>query len=429
MPRQMKESGIEWIGAIPIDWSIVPQKYVMHKEKILCEHYNGEDIISLSMQGVRVRDLDAGGKMPTTFDGYQYVEPEDLLMCLFDIDVTPRCVGIVHNNGLTSPAYSRFKVHKGYLNTYYDYLLRFIDDEKVFVHLAKNLRSSLTEADFGSIKTIAPSFEEQQIIVDYLDKQCAHIDAVLEQTRISIEDYKALKQALITKAVTKGIIDDRQMKDSGYEFIGYIPAEWEVVKLRNIGTPQNGISKGGEFFGSGYPFVSYGDVYRNITLPEKVNGLIQSTDEEQERYSVQAGDIFFTRTSETIDEVGFSSVCEKTIPNATFAGFLIRIRPTNEILRMGFSKYYFRSSHHRVYLAKEMNLVTRASLGQTLLKGMPVLVPSKEEQDTISAYLNEKCAEIDRLIEKKIDFLKNLENYKKSMIYEYVTGKKEVPQS
>ena len=164
MARQMKNSGIEWIGDIPTHWEVIPHKYVMHKEKSICESYNGEDIISLTMNGVIVRDLTAGGKMPTTFDGYQYVEPEDLLLCLFDIDVTPRCVGIVRNYGVTSPAYSRFKVHSGYHNAYYDYLLRFIDDEKVFIHLSKNLRSSLTETDFGAIKTVVPPLDEQKRI-------------------------------------------------------------------------------------------------------------------------------------------------------------------------------------------------------------------------------------------------------------------------
>jgi type I restriction enzyme S subunit len=124
--RKMKDSGIEWIGEIPEEWEILPHKYVMHKEKVICEHYDGQDIISLTMNGVIVRDLTAGGKMPTTFDGYQYVEPDDMLLCLFDIDVTPRCVGIVRNYGVTSPAYSRFKVHAGYHNAYYDYLLRLL---------------------------------------------------------------------------------------------------------------------------------------------------------------------------------------------------------------------------------------------------------------------------------------------------------------
>ena len=427
MGRKMKDSGIEWIGEIPEGWEVLAHKYIMHKEKSICEHYSGEDVISLTLSGVVKRDLEnPSGKMPTTFDGYQFVDPNDLLLCLFDIDVTPRCVGLVKDYGVTSPAYSRFKIHSGFCNAYYNYLLRFIDDEKVFVHLSKNLRSSLTESDFGAIKTIVPPKAEQQRIADYLDNRTFEIDTLLSEARSSIEEYKKLKQAVIMQAVTKGVRGEREMKDSGVDYIGQIPAKWVLDKLRNVGDTQNGISKSSEFFGKGFPFVSYSDVYKNYSLPFAVSGLVESTPEEQERYSVKEGDIFFTRTSETIEEVGFSCVCEKDIPNATFAGFLIRVRPFSDRLYTPYAKYYFRSTHLRFYLVKEMNLVTRASLGQSLLKSMPVLLPPLEEQKEIANCLDAKCAEIDRLIAKKEQLVKELENYKKSLIFEYVTGKKEL---
>ena len=232
--RKMKPSGVEWIGDIPQEWEVLPHKYVMRKYKNICEHYNGEDIISLTMNGVIIRDLNAGGKMPTTFDGYQYVEPEDLLLCLFDIDVTPRCVGLVKNYGITSPAYSRFKLFSAYFNSYYDYLLRMIDDRKVFIHLSKNLRSSLTENDFGAILTIAPPLVEQKRIAEFLDRKCAEIDSVISKTKATIEQYKALKQSVITQTVTKGIRPDRPMKDSGIEWIGEIPQEWEVSRVKYV---------------------------------------------------------------------------------------------------------------------------------------------------------------------------------------------------
>ena len=425
--REMKDSGVAWIGKIPKDWGVVPHKRVMHKVKEICEQYNGEDIISLTMNGVIKRDLTAGGKMPTSFDGYQYVKPNDLLLCLFDIDVTPRCVGVVKDCGVTSPAYSRFIMHDGYYNAYYDYLLRAIDDDKVFVHLSKNLRSSLTESDFGAIKTCVPPLAEQERIATFLDAECAEIDAVLEKTRASIEEYKKLKQAVITQAVTKGIRGDRPMKDSGIAWIGEVPEDWEISSVRYIGRLQNGISKGGEFFGTGFPFVSYGDVYKNYKLPHSVSGLIDTTEDERAKYSVEYGDIFFTRTSETIEEVGFSCVCKNSIPNATFAGFVIRLRPfcADEKILTDYAKYYFRGEHIRAYLVKGMNLVTRASLGQTLLKGMSVTVPPKSVQKAIAEYLDAKCTEINRLIAAKQQLLTELENYKKSLIYEYVTGKKE----
>ena len=271
-----------------------------------------------------------------------------------------------------------------------------------------------------------PNLNEQKLIVCYLESKCSKIDNLLSKTRSSIEEYKKLKQAVITQSVTKGVRGEREMKDSGIDYIGQIPAKWVLGKLRNVGDTQNGISKSSEFFGKGFPFVSYSDVYKNYSLPFAVSGLVESTPEEQERYSVKEGDIFFTRTSETIEEVGFSCVCEKDIPNATFAGFLIRVRPFSDKLHTPYAKYYFRSTHLRFYLVKEMNLVTRASLGQSLLKSMPVLLPPLEEQKEIADYLDAKCAEIDKLIAKKEQLVKELENYKKSLIFEYVTGKKEL---
>lgn len=200
--RPMKDSGIEWIGEIPAEWGVVPHKRIMHKVKEICEQYNGEDVISLTVNGVVKRDLTAGGKMPTSFDGYQYVEPNDLLLCLFDIDVTPRCVGVVRDYGVTSPAYSRFVMHDGYYNAYYDYLLRMIDDNKVFVHLSKNLRSSLTESDFGAIKTCAPTLAEQKCIAAFLDVRCDEIDALIAKKQQYLTEIENYKKSLIYEYVT-----------------------------------------------------------------------------------------------------------------------------------------------------------------------------------------------------------------------------------
>ena len=273
---------------------------------------------------------------------------------------------------------------------------------------------------FNNFSVPLPPLSEQKRIATYLFQKISEADIMLDDTLSSITGYKKLKQAVITQAVTKGVRGEREMKDSKVDYIGQIPDEWVLCKLRNIGDAQNGISKASEFFGKGTPFVSYSDVYKNYALPFSVSGLVESTPEEQERYSVKEGDIFFTRTSETIEEVGFSCVCEKDIPNATFAGFLIRVRPFSDKLHTPYAKYYFRSSHLRFYLVKEMNLVTRASLGQSLLKSMPVLLPPLEEQKEIADYLDAKCAEIDRLIAKKEQLVKELESYKKSLIYEVV---------
>lgn len=226
--REMKDSGIEWIGDIPVSWKIMPNKYLMRKEKKICPVYHGEDILSLTMKGVIVRDLDAGGKMPTSFDGYQRLEAGNLLMCLFDIDVTPRCVGLIKQAGVSSPAYSQFVLRKGADAAYYCYYYTMLDNDKTLLHLAKNLRHSLTEDQLGAIPVIVPPIEEQQRIADFLDTKCAEIDALTADIQTQIDTLEQYKRSVITETVTKGLNPDVEITDSGVEWVGEIPAHWLV---------------------------------------------------------------------------------------------------------------------------------------------------------------------------------------------------------
>ncbi len=414
--RKMKPSGVEWIGDIPQEWEVLPHKYVMRKNKNICEHYNGEDIISLTMNGVIIRDLNAGGKMPSTFDGYQYVDPEDLLLCLFDIDVTPRCVGLVKNYGITSPAYSRFKMFSGYFNSYYNYLLRMIDDRKVFVHLSKNLRSSLTENDFGSILTIAPPLPEQQRIAEFLDRKCAEIDSIIAKTKATIEEYKALKQAVITQAVTKGIRPDRPMKDSGIEWIGEIPQEWEVKSAFQIFKQVKNLNT--NLVETNLLSLSYGKIKRkNI---DTLGGLLP---ENFEGYNIiTANDIVLRLTDLQNDHTSLR------VGLATETGIVtsayLSLRNISENLPVYL--YYFLHSFDVCKGFYGMGVGIRQGLNWNGIKMLKIVIPSLSEQQEIADYLDEKCDVIDELIRKKEQLLTELESYKKSVIYEYVTGKKEI---
>lgn len=428
MARKMKDSGIEWIGEIPEGWEVLAHKYIMHKEKSICEHYNGENIISLTLNGVVKRDLEnPSGKMPATFDGYQFVEPNDLLLCLFDIDVTPRCVGLVKDYGLTSPAYSRFKVHSGFCNSYYDYLLRFIDDEKVFVHLSKNLRSSLTEFDFSAIKTVVPPKAEQQRIADYLDDGTFEIDVLLSKTRSSIEEYKKLKQAVITQAVTKGVRGEREMKDSGVEWIGEIPREWDLIKAtRIIKSTQNGLTRRNLEKSDGQIVLKL----KNITADGKIDYTYQNrialSSKELESYALSSGDFLFVRVNGSKTLVGKCAIFSPIGESVAYNDHIIRVKLSNYC----YSKFFF------WYLCSscgkaEIDLHTSTAAGQYTISGeglrdINLVFPALSEQTEIANYLDAKCAEIDKLIAKKEQLVKELESYKKSLIYEVVTGKREV---
>lgn len=433
MARKMKDSGIEWIGEIPEGWEV-------HRVKTHFSIISGSGF-KPELQGqstgdfpvCKASDISSSGHYLHTSANYitsdivksqhfsiipkgsilfakigEAMRKNNRSLCLHDCCVDNNCQGLVPKNISSEFSYYLFTCID---MTWFDNAgtIPCINNQKLY-----------------DCRIPFPSYDEQLLISNHLNFQCAKINEMLFHIRSIIEEYKKLKQAVITQAVTKGVRGEREMKDSGVDYIGQIPAKWVLGKLRNVGDTQNGISKSSEFFGKGFPFVSYSDVYKNYSLPFAVSGLVESTPEEQERYSVKEGDIFFTRTSETIEEVGFSCVCEKDIPNATFAGFLIRVRPFSDKLYTPYAKYYFRSSHLRFYLVKEMNLVTRASLGQSLLKSMPVLLPPLEEQKEVADYLDAKCAEIDKLIAKKEQLVKELESYKKSLIYEVVTGKREV---
>lgn len=294
-----------------------------------------------------------------------------------------------------------------------------------------------TMCGVGGLKRMSPLFprtfeweipneKSQRRIVAYLDGKTAAIDARVAVLEKKLAAYKRLKASVINRAVTRGLDPKAQLKDSGVDWIGKVPVGWDVRRIRDLGACSNGLSKGGEYFGHGFPFVSYGDVYRNPALPAAVKGLVESTREERDLCSVKRGDVLFTRTSETVEELGFASTCLADIPDATFAGFLIRVRPHADALMPEFSKHYFRGAFLRQYFIANTEIVTRASLSQDLLKGLPVLCPPLDEQRAIADYLDAECAKIDKkteLVTREIELYKKL---KRSLINEVVTGKRAV---
>lgn len=233
--REMKNSGVAWIGDVPENWETIPNKYLMRKVKAICQKYSNENVLSLTMNGVIKRDLDnPSGKMPSTFDGYQFVYAGNLLMCLFDIDVTPRCIGLIENDGITSPAYSQFELKRNAFNRYYYYYYLYLDNKKELLHLAKNLRHSFTEEQFGQISTVVPPIEQQHLIANQLDFVCKKVEDLISNQEQQIEKLKQYKQSLITEVVTKGLNPDVPMKDSGVEWIGKIPNIWKTKKIKYV---------------------------------------------------------------------------------------------------------------------------------------------------------------------------------------------------
>lgn len=418
-----KDSDIAWIGNIPSEWEIkkLGNFYTQRNEKVSDKDFSP---LSVTMQGI-LPQLETAAKT-NDGDNRKLVKVGDLVINSRS-DRRGSC-GISPYDGSVS-LINTVLCPKDKMNAkFYNWLFHttmFADEYYKWGHGIVDDLWTTRWSEMKNISVVEPPLSEQQAIALYLDEKCGEIDSLISLQEEMISELQAYKQSIITEAVTKGLDSNVPMKDSGVEWIGMIPEGWKIQRLRTLGNCQNGISKGGEYFGDefDFPFVNYTDAYKNIDVPYP-EGRANSTEEDRKQYSLIEGDILFTRTSETIDEIGYASTCTQTIPNAVFSGFLIRFRPTGKELYYGFSKYYFRSSIHRAFFVKEMNLVTRASLSQNLLKNLPTLIPPLSEQQAIASYLDEKTSQIDSLIAIKQEKITELKDYKKSIIYEYVTGKK-----
>ena len=396
--REMKDSGIAWIGAMPRAWKMNTIAQIFLQVKCKNTGLQEKNLLSLSYGKVKRKSIDTvEGLLPESFDGYNIIEKDDIVLRLTDLqnDHTSLRVGLAEERGIITSAYLTIRNRSNFCPKYLYYYLHSFDIAKGFYGMGAGVRQGLNWDGVKWLKILAPSVPEQERIAAFLDAQCAEIDAVLEKTRASIEEYKKLKQAVITQAVTKGIRGDRPMKDSGIEWIGNIPAEWDYTKAKNCVNIQNG-----------------SDPKTEGSIPVYGSGAssFKTCGEYKEGPSVLIG-----RKGATLHIPHYISTKFWNVDTA----FNVYAKPNFDL------KFYFYcacSFDYRFYISQ----TTLPSMTQTAYENMFLPLPSNDEQRAIASYLDNRCEEIDALIWKKQECLAEIENYKKSLIYEYVTGKKEV---
>jgi len=413
MARGMKNSGLKWVGEIPNNWNVIPNKYVMHKIKEICPIYNDEDILSLSVKGVNIRDLDAGGKMPATFNGYQRVHKNNLLMCLFDIDVTPCCIGRINNDGLTSPAYSQFVLHCNADRDFFYYYYLMIDNTKELVHLSKNMRYSLTEEQLGAIKVILPPLPEQQAIANFLDTKCAEIDGLLADLESEVKTLAEYKKSIIAETVTHGLNKNVELKKSGIPWSETIPVHWNVEKgkyalklLQRRVKDDDGV------------VTCFRDGEVTLRSNRREDGFTMS-EKEYGYQGIEPGDLVVHGMDGFAGAIGISDSRGKGTP-------VLNVLDSDQNKR--YLMYYLRNmAYGDVFLAMSTGIRVRScDLGWKKLGQIRIVLPPKDEQIAIANYLDEKCKIIEQTIDDKRQQIAKLKDYKASLIYEYVTGKKQV---
>ena len=396
--REMKDSGIEWVGAIPAAWGVhrIASHFQEIKEKNTANAYSNALQFKMGKIIAKPQKWDED-ETNETYSAYTVVHPNTIMIngLNLEFDFVTQRVARVECNGIITSAYIALSPRDNINAEYICYLLKSYDACRAFHSMGRGLRKILSYSELKNKPIVVPPLAEQERIAAFLDAECAEIDAVLEKTRASIEEYKKLKQTVITQAVTKGIRGNRPMKDSGIEWIGDIPAEWDYTKAKNCVNIQNG-----------------SDPKTEGSIPVYGSGAssFKTCGEYKEGPSVVIG-----RKGATLHIPHYISTKFWNVDTA----FNVYAKPNFDL------KFYFYcacSFDYRFYISQ----TTLPSMTQTAYENMFLPLPSNDEQRAIASYLDNRCEEIDALIWKKQECLVEIENYKKSLIYEYVTGKREV---
>lgn len=238
--KEYKDSGVKWLGEIPSHWEVFRNKDVFHERKYAVgKNSSNYTLLSLTKRGVIIRNIDDGGKFPTEFDTYKVVEPGDFVFCFFDVDETPRAVGLSSEYGMITGAYTVLRqsiANSQYL--YYYYLS--IDEAKALKPLYTGLRKTVPLNAFMSMQIYLPPRAEQDAIVRYLDSSTSEIDKAIAMQQKMIDLLNERKQIIIQNAVTKGLDENVEIKESGVEWIGRIPKHWGLIKIKHLAKLQSG---------------------------------------------------------------------------------------------------------------------------------------------------------------------------------------------
>jgi type I restriction enzyme S subunit len=425
-----KDSGVEWIGEIPNGWNIVKTKYMTSPRKELSDS-GKEELLSVSEYlGVIPRSVIRKGKgslsRSESLIGYLKVYKGDLVNNI--MLMWKKGLGVSQYDGIVSPAYSVFYFIES-VPSYYHYLYR---TDRYITEFRKNStgvimsRLRLYDDDFGDIPSVKPPLQEQQQISDYLDYKTSKIDTLIEKTQQKIELLKEQRTSLINTTVTKGLNPNGEMKDSGVEWIGDIPSEWSVKRLKYTSKilPSN-VDK--HIFPEEIQvrLCNYTDVYYNELIDENTQLTKGSCNQnEYNKFWLREGDVIITKDSETSDDIGIPTEVKENLTDVVCGYHLTLIRPLDVV-----GSYIFRfiqSDRIRRYFEINSDGVTRFGLGKPTIQNMYLPIPPLQEQQKIVDYLDLETSKIDKLVEIESKRIILLKEYRQSLISEVVTGKVDV---
>lgn len=428
----MKPSGIEWIGDIPDDWETKRGKFIFTQRITKGNSKNLELLTPSQKYGVipQIKYEELTGMSPvklnsdTNFNALKTICNGDFCISLRSFQG-----GFEYSyyEGVVSPAYQVFYATIPIIEGFYRYLFK----DKCFIDRMNSYALSLRDGkpisfgDFANTKLPVPPLETQQKIADYLDEKCGEIDKTIEKQKESIEKLKAYKQSLISETVTKGLNKSTPLKPTGIDFLGDIPSHWEVKRVKYVANSfekGNGITKDDVIFDGDIQCIRYGEIYSKYD--RQCIGSVSNTniDKIKSPVHISKGDILFAGTGELIEEIGKNIVYMGNKP-CLAGGDIIILKHNQNPIFLNYALNSTSSQSQKSYGKLKLKVV---HISVSAIGNIRIALPPITEQNQIAVYLDEKCAEIDSTINKKQKIIKKLDAYKKSLIFECVTGKRKI---
>ena len=430
MERKYRDSGIPWMKYIPADWNVVRGKdFLFLRNRSVRED---DDVVTCFRDGeviLRNQRRTEGFTMSDKEIGYQGINKGDIV--IHGMDGFAGAMGVSKSTGKGSPVLIVCNPKSDDDARYIIYYLRSLAMNNVFVALATGIRERSCDLRWNKISVlpfVRPSSVEQTIIADYIDKKCGEIDSLIALQEQMIEKLKVYKQSVITEAVTKGLDPNAKLVPSGIDWIGDIPEGWRILRIKKISSDYKAGPFGsalitGNLLHEGSILVYTPEhVADTSKISQNINNLYLQEErrEEMSQFFVKAGDVVFP----IVGSLGRAIIIDENMPEGIINQRLSKFSINREKIDEGYFMWLFGKSE---FYAKYIEMNCRGSfivnLTKVIVGDMPLPLPSLCEQQAIASYLNGKCADIDHLIALKQQKIESLKDYKKSVIYEAVTGK------
>ena len=428
--EKTKDSGIEWIGSVPSHWRVHTLYQLVTQVKGKNSNLQEKNLLSLSYGKIKRKDIDSpDGLLPASFDGYNIIENGDIVLRLTDLqnDHTSLRVGLATERGIITSAYTTLRPIDTSNSKYLFYLLHAFDLKKGFYGMGSGVRQGLNYAEVKELRIVLPSQKEQDAIVYFLDDQCSEIDLAIDEAKSSIQDYKTLKANIISTTVLSGLDGDVDKRKCRIEWVPSIPSHWDTARFvyKNWIRSRLGWKglKAEEYVEDGYPFLSAFNINNNYLCWEQLNYITQERYDESPEIKLRVGDILLVKDGAGIGKC--ARIDSLPLGESTVNGSLAVITP-NEDLDYRYEYYYLQCNVFQNIIARLRNGMGVPHLTQEAMKEIVIPLPPREEQEQIANFLDTECRKIDEIIELKNLLIIELEMYKRSLIFETVTGKRKV---